>query len=218
MSLGHHLDHLIRGNAVGWPLTEQVNAADPGLARLRMAGGLCGRAGHHLRVRDPAVVATTPGPARRPASTGRGEQTMTASTPPAGQPAVRPRPSGADAAIDVGGAVLLVGIEMGLERRHRFATPAGQALAADGRAYARAFLGPATRPQEAPAIRGPATLAVAAASAGKARLAPTPTAPDSRRTLLVQGGVLGGAAAVTAPSTRPPPPPARPAAWAAPGR
>jgi hypothetical protein len=26
MSLGHHLDHLIRGNAVGWPLTEQVNA------------------------------------------------------------------------------------------------------------------------------------------------------------------------------------------------
>jgi hypothetical protein len=26
MSLGHHLDHLIRGNAVGWPLTDQVNA------------------------------------------------------------------------------------------------------------------------------------------------------------------------------------------------
>jgi len=26
MSLGHHLDHLIRGNAVGWPLTEEVNA------------------------------------------------------------------------------------------------------------------------------------------------------------------------------------------------
>lgn len=26
MSLGHHLDHLIRGNAVGWPLTGQVNA------------------------------------------------------------------------------------------------------------------------------------------------------------------------------------------------
>jgi hypothetical protein len=26
MSLGHHLDHLIRDNAVGWPLTDQVNA------------------------------------------------------------------------------------------------------------------------------------------------------------------------------------------------
>jgi hypothetical protein len=26
MSLGHHLDHLLRGNAVGWPVTEQVNA------------------------------------------------------------------------------------------------------------------------------------------------------------------------------------------------
>jgi hypothetical protein len=26
MSLGHHLDHLIRGNAVGWPVTGQVNA------------------------------------------------------------------------------------------------------------------------------------------------------------------------------------------------
>lgn len=26
MSLGHHLDHLLRGNAVGWPVTDQVNA------------------------------------------------------------------------------------------------------------------------------------------------------------------------------------------------
>jgi hypothetical protein len=26
LSLGHHLDHLIRGDAVGWPLTEEVNA------------------------------------------------------------------------------------------------------------------------------------------------------------------------------------------------
>jgi hypothetical protein len=26
MSLGHHLDHLVRGNAVGWPVTEEVNA------------------------------------------------------------------------------------------------------------------------------------------------------------------------------------------------
>jgi len=26
LSLGHHLDHLIRHNAVGWPLTGQVNA------------------------------------------------------------------------------------------------------------------------------------------------------------------------------------------------
>jgi hypothetical protein len=26
LSLGHHLDHLIRGNAVGWPVTGEVNA------------------------------------------------------------------------------------------------------------------------------------------------------------------------------------------------
>lgn len=26
MSAGHHLDHLIRGNAVGWPVTESFNA------------------------------------------------------------------------------------------------------------------------------------------------------------------------------------------------
>ena len=26
MSLGHHLDHVIRHNAVGWPLTDQLNA------------------------------------------------------------------------------------------------------------------------------------------------------------------------------------------------
>jgi hypothetical protein len=26
LSLGHHLDHLLRGNAVGWPLSEEVNA------------------------------------------------------------------------------------------------------------------------------------------------------------------------------------------------
>ena len=26
LSAGHHLDHLIRYNAVGWPLTDQVNA------------------------------------------------------------------------------------------------------------------------------------------------------------------------------------------------
>jgi hypothetical protein len=26
LSLGHHLDHLVRGNAVGWPVTDQVNA------------------------------------------------------------------------------------------------------------------------------------------------------------------------------------------------
>jgi hypothetical protein len=26
LSLGHHLDHLVRGNAVGWPVTEQLNA------------------------------------------------------------------------------------------------------------------------------------------------------------------------------------------------
>jgi hypothetical protein len=25
MSLGHHVDHLIRGNAVGWPVTDEVN-------------------------------------------------------------------------------------------------------------------------------------------------------------------------------------------------
>jgi hypothetical protein len=26
MSLGHHLDHLVRGNAVGWPVAGEVNA------------------------------------------------------------------------------------------------------------------------------------------------------------------------------------------------
>ena len=26
MSLGHHLDHLVRGNAVGWPVSGEVNA------------------------------------------------------------------------------------------------------------------------------------------------------------------------------------------------
>jgi hypothetical protein len=26
LSLGHHLDHLVRGNAVGWPVTGEVNA------------------------------------------------------------------------------------------------------------------------------------------------------------------------------------------------
>ena len=26
MSLGHHIDHVIRGNHVGWPLTAEVNA------------------------------------------------------------------------------------------------------------------------------------------------------------------------------------------------
>jgi hypothetical protein len=26
LSLGHHLDHVLRHNAVGWPLTDQVNA------------------------------------------------------------------------------------------------------------------------------------------------------------------------------------------------
>lgn len=26
MSLGHHVDHVIRDNAVGWPLTDEVNA------------------------------------------------------------------------------------------------------------------------------------------------------------------------------------------------
>jgi hypothetical protein len=26
LSLGHHLDHVIRGNAVGWPLDDEVNA------------------------------------------------------------------------------------------------------------------------------------------------------------------------------------------------
>ena len=32
LSLGHHLDHVIRHNAVGWPLTEQVNAFTMSLA------------------------------------------------------------------------------------------------------------------------------------------------------------------------------------------
>jgi hypothetical protein len=32
LSLGHHLDHLIRHNAVGWPLTDEVNAFTISLA------------------------------------------------------------------------------------------------------------------------------------------------------------------------------------------
>jgi hypothetical protein len=32
MSLGHHVDHVIRHNAVGWPLTDQVNAFTASLA------------------------------------------------------------------------------------------------------------------------------------------------------------------------------------------
>jgi hypothetical protein len=32
MSFGHHLDHVIRGNAVGWPLTGDVNAFTMSLA------------------------------------------------------------------------------------------------------------------------------------------------------------------------------------------
>jgi hypothetical protein len=32
LSLGHHLDHVIRHNAVGWPLTGQVNASTISLA------------------------------------------------------------------------------------------------------------------------------------------------------------------------------------------
>lgn len=26
LSIGHHVDHLIRGNVVGWPLTPEINA------------------------------------------------------------------------------------------------------------------------------------------------------------------------------------------------
>jgi hypothetical protein len=41
MSLGHHLDHLIRGNAVGWPVTGDVNAFTASLAIYPMiAAGL----------------------------------------------------------------------------------------------------------------------------------------------------------------------------------
>ena len=32
LSAGHHLDHVIRGNAVGWPLTGEVNAFTYSLA------------------------------------------------------------------------------------------------------------------------------------------------------------------------------------------
>ena len=124
LSLGHHLDHLIRGNAVGWPVTDEVNAftaslivypiiatglllyragrvgpgfwalvsgggavfvsavhfgpaaveppelildhydaPHPGLAGLRLAGGVRGGAGHHQPVRDPAVGSPSVRPA-----------------------------------------------------------------------------------------------------------------------------------------------------------
>jgi hypothetical protein len=46
MSLGHHLDHLIRHNAVGWPLTEEVNAFSASLVVYPViATGLLYRAG-----------------------------------------------------------------------------------------------------------------------------------------------------------------------------
>lgn len=32
MSFGHHVDHVIRGNAVGWPLTADINAFTMSLA------------------------------------------------------------------------------------------------------------------------------------------------------------------------------------------
>jgi hypothetical protein len=32
MSLGHHIDHVIRGNAIGWPLSNDVNAFTMSLA------------------------------------------------------------------------------------------------------------------------------------------------------------------------------------------
>ena len=47
MSLGHHLDHLIRHNAVGWPLTGQLNAFTISLVVYPViaAGLLASRAG-----------------------------------------------------------------------------------------------------------------------------------------------------------------------------
>jgi hypothetical protein len=47
LSLGHHLDHLLRGNAVGWPVTDQVNAFTASLVvyPLIAAGLLLYRAG-----------------------------------------------------------------------------------------------------------------------------------------------------------------------------
>ncbi len=47
MSFGHHLDHVIRVNAVGWPLTDQVNAFSMSLAiyPIIAAGLLLYRAG-----------------------------------------------------------------------------------------------------------------------------------------------------------------------------
>jgi hypothetical protein len=38
MSLGHHLDHLIRGNAVGWPVTDQAHGKPIVMALLYWAG------------------------------------------------------------------------------------------------------------------------------------------------------------------------------------
>jgi hypothetical protein len=47
LSLGHHLDHLIRGNAVGWPVNDQVNAftASLGIYPIIATGLLLYRAG-----------------------------------------------------------------------------------------------------------------------------------------------------------------------------
>src|SRR5262249_62318349 len=69
MSLGHHLDHLLRGKAVGWPVSGQVNAFTVSLVVYpNMATG-----------RGPAPTGTEPGavvagrrPPRSPPGWGAG--------------------------------------------------------------------------------------------------------------------------------------------------
>jgi len=48
LSVGHHIDHLIRGNAVGWPVTPEVNGFTASLAiyPLILTGLALYRAGH----------------------------------------------------------------------------------------------------------------------------------------------------------------------------
>ena len=62
LSLGHHLDHLLRHNAVGWPLTSEANAFTASLMvyPIIAAGLLAYHAGRVGPGRGVVVVPPTP--------------------------------------------------------------------------------------------------------------------------------------------------------------